>query len=129
MNNIKFYEKDIDEEDWNVISKKLQQTALNCVKKYGPNHARRGFKIYVQIVSDITYNNNGKLINTRVRDLHTDLGQTLINLEDLKSYCEEYIEMLQNFCENNNHGGIGSAGEFVSLDSFSITMSRPVAFL
>ena len=37
--------------------------------------------------------------------------------------------MLQQFCENNNRGGIGSSGNFESVDRFYVTMSRPVAFL
>ena len=84
---------------------------------------------YTRINTDVRYFSQGRLIDTRIRDLHTNLGETLIELKDLKSYVEDYIDMLQEFCEGNNKGAIGSCGTFESVDSFEIIVCKPVGHL
>ena len=129
MNSIKRGEFEIDSDEWNIISKKIQQSVVKVINKFGPNARKTGAKFYICINSDINYKSQDRVLNTRVRDLHTDLGQTLVEVKDVKSYIEDYIEMLQGFCENNNRGAIGSAGEFIDFDTVEIIISKPVAFL
>ena len=129
MNSIKRGEFEIDSDDWSIITKKIQQSVVKIINRFGPNARKSGAKFYICINSDIKYLTQDRLLNTRVRDLHTDLGQTLVEVKDVKSYVEDYVEMLQGFCENNNRGAIGSAGEFKDFDTVEIIVAKPVAFL
>ena len=108
---------------------KIQQAVVKVINNFGPYARKSGAKFYICINSDIKYLTQDRLLNTRVRDLHTDLGQTLVEVKDVKSYVEDYVEMLQGFCENNNRGAIGSAGEFKDFDTVEIIVAKPVAFL
>ena len=130
MQSIKSKEFKIESSsDWNEISRNIQQGALKVIKLFGANARRSSAKFYICINTDVRYFSQGRLIDTRIRDLHTNLGETLIELKDLKSYVEDYIDMLQEFCEGNNKGAIGSCGTFESVDSFEIIVCKPVGHL
>ena len=129
MSSIKSGNFEIDSNDWSIITMKIQQAVVKVINNFGPYARKSGAKFYICINSDIKYLTQDRLLNTRVRDLHTDLGQTLVEVKDVKSYIEDYIEMLQGFCENNNRGAIGSAGEFKDFDTVEIIVAKPVAFL
>lgn len=129
MSSIKSGHFEIDSADWSIITMKIQQAVVKIINRFGPYARKSGAKFYICINSDIKYESQDRVINTRVRDLHTDLGQTLVEVKDVKSYVEDYIEMLQGFCMNNNRGAIGSAGKFIDFDIVEIIVAKPVAFL
>lgn len=123
MRNITYESFDINTNDWTEITRLLKRYAKSMVTK-PDNHIRGNF--YIGIVTDIRYLSEGQTITTRLRDLHTTMSETLTNIRDLPQYCEDYIDMLQEFCENNNKGGIGSAGDFQSVEMFQIVILKPI---
>ena len=131
MNALKHANFEVNSDNWDTITKKLQQAVVKTISKFGPNARKSSAKFYVCINSDIKYKipSDNRTISTTVKDLHTDHSQTLIELKDLKDYIEDYVETLQVFCENNNRGVITSAGEFVDFESVEIIVTKPVAFI
>lgn len=129
MQAFKRCEFDVDTDNWNEITKIIKQGIVRTISKFGNNAKRSGAKFYVCINTDISYYSEGQYIQTRVKDLHTTVSETLIEVKDINKYVEEYIDMLQEFCIETNKGGIGSAGEFNGFEGLEIIISKPAGLL